>query len=108
MADTVLPRSVLVERKATYARPHVFVGDEVYLCLPTASADSEVTCSIVLPNGERVPLDVRHRSTDLFSDHVAVTAVEAEGKHRYHFQVDGLRAGGSFVVKPAGRKRGKR
>jgi len=107
VAATVPPRSVLVERKASYARPAVFAGDEVYICLPTISADADVTCSVEPPNGERVQLDVRRRSSDLFADHVAVMTVDLPGRYLYTFRVDDRRAGGAFTVKPASRKSGK-
>lgn len=99
-------RSVLVEHKAKYRRPMVRVGDEAVLSLPAATRDATVTCTVYAPDGESQALDVRHRESPLFSDHVVTFPVDADGDYRYIFLVDGARFTGRFVVRPA--QQGKR
>jgi hypothetical protein len=50
---------------------------------------------------------VRRRESELFADHVAVLTVDADGKHRYRFTVDGRRHSGSVVVRAAQPQRGR-
>lgn len=96
-----MPRAILREHKGHATNRPINCGDEAFITLPSAPADATVTCTVTRPDGETLTLQPRHREGEHFADHVAVVTVDQEGHWRYLFTVDGKRAGGQFMVRPA-------
>ena len=101
-------RSVLREHRTPWNQKAVFVGDEVFLTLPS-SPTGTMGCEVVTPDGRQIELDTRRRDTYGADDVCAIVIPSSPGRWSYTWTLpNGREATGTFNVLVRGQRKGSK